>query len=214
MTMTTVPTGMMTPQMTTVFPTGLIPAALATAPESQEWMPRESKWQSQEWMPTPSPQSKWQSQEWMRKNPLSLERNLKPYPLAAGEELEQDEELEQEELEREMDAKYGPRSQRYDLRTRRARDYSNLFLTEGEGEEDDMEVHFVESDEDGEEEGTPLAIPQMSMKKGIKLFGQDGVAAVKKEILQLHERQVMAPKHVKELTPEQKQEALAYLMFL
>jgi hypothetical protein len=52
------------------------------------------------------------------------------------------------------------------------------------------------------------------MKKRIKLFGQDGVAAVKKEMLQLHERQVMAPKHVKELTPEQKQEALAYLMFL
>jgi hypothetical protein len=33
-------------------------------------------------------------------------------------------------------------------------------------------------------------------------------------MLQLHDRKVMAPKHAKELTPEQKREALAYLMFL
>jgi hypothetical protein len=53
--------------------------------------------------------------------------------------------LEQEELEREIEAKYGLCSQRYDLRKRRARDYSHLFLTEGEGEEDDMEVPYVEN---------------------------------------------------------------------
>jgi hypothetical protein len=54
----------------------------------------------------------------------------------------------------------------------------------------------------------------MSLKRGLKVFGDDGVAAVKKEMLQLHDRKVMAPKHVTDLTPEQKREALAYLMFL
>jgi hypothetical protein len=54
----------------------------------------------------------------------------------------------------------------------------------------------------------------MSMKKGLKMFGEDGVQAVKKEMLQLHERKVMEPKHAAELSSEQKREALAYLMFL
>jgi hypothetical protein len=60
----------------------------------------------------------------------------------------------------------------------------------------------------------PLATPQMSMKKGLKIFGEDGVQAIKKEMLQLHERKVMEPKHATELSHEQKREALAYLMFL
>jgi hypothetical protein len=59
-----------------------------------------------------------------------------------------------------------------------------------------------------------LVTPQMSMKRGIKVFSKDVVTAVKKEMLQLHDRKVMAPKQAKELTPEQKKEALAYLMFL
>jgi hypothetical protein len=76
------------------------------------------------------------------------------------------EELEQEELEQELEAKYGPRSQRY-LRKRKAQDYSHLFLTEGE--EGDMEMPYVESGEGGEEEDTPLATPHMNMKKGINM---------------------------------------------
>jgi hypothetical protein len=60
----------------------------------------------------------------------------------------------------------------------------------------------------------PLATPQMRMKKELKIFGEHGVEAVKKEMLQLHERKVMEPKHAAKLSPEQKQEALAYLMFL
>ena len=46
------------------------------------------------------------------------------------------------------------------------------------------------------------------------MFGKDGVAAVKKEMQQLHDHKVMAAKHSSDLTPEQKQQALAYLMFL
>jgi hypothetical protein len=60
----------------------------------------------------------------------------------------------------------------------------------------------------------PMATLQMSMRKGLMVFGNDGVEAVKKEMLQLHDRKVMAPKHAAELTHEQKEEALAYLMFL
>jgi hypothetical protein len=58
-------------------------------------------------------------------------------------------------------------------------------------------------------EDEPMATPQMSMKKGLKVFGKDGVEAVKKEMLQLHDRKVMEPKHATELTHAQKQEALA-----
>jgi hypothetical protein len=79
-------------------------------------------------------------------------------------------------------------------------DYSHLFAnTDADANPD--------SDE-------PLATPQLSMKKGLKIFGEHGVEAVKKEMLQLHERKVMEPKHAAELSPEQKREAVAYLMFL
>lgn len=54
----------------------------------------------------------------------------------------------------------------------------------------------------------------MSMKKGIRLFGKEGVSAVRREMSQLHERNVMKPKHKKEMSPDQHKEALAYLMFL
>ena len=63
-------------------------------------------------------------------------------------------------------------------------------------------------------EGGTLATPQMSLKRGLKVLGAEGVTAVKAEMLQLHERKVMTPKPVKELTREQKKEALEYLMFL
>jgi len=138
-------------------------------------------------------------------------------------------EIDTNTIEQEMDAKYGPCNQRYSMCRRKARDYSHLFVTSNNDgirntnyyeclynadEEDDEDVPADSNEEETEEDDEPLATPQMSMKKGIKVFGQDGVAAVKKEMLQLHERKVMSPKHAKELTPEQKQEALAYLMFL
>jgi hypothetical protein len=53
----------------------------------------------------------------------------------------------------------------------------------------------METVEDEDEDDSPLATPQMSMKKGIKLFGKDGVATVKKEMKQLHDRKVMELKH-------------------
>jgi hypothetical protein len=98
------------------------------------------------------------------------------------------------ELDHDMDARYGPRTGKYSLQQRKEHNYSRLF---------------VNTNDDA-----PLATPQMSLKKGLKVFSEQGVAAVKKEMLQLHEHKVMEPKHSTELTPSQKKEALAYLMFL
>jgi hypothetical protein len=59
-----------------------------------------------------------------------------------------------------------------------------------------------------------LATAQMSMKKGLKMFGEGGVVAVRGEMQQLHDRKVMEPRHTRDLTPEELREALGYLMFL
>ena len=86
------------------------------------------------------------------------------------------------------------------MRQWKERDYSHLFVETVDEEDADDTQEFQ--------------TPQMSMKRGIKLFREDGVAAVRKEMQQLHDRKLMAAKHSDELTPEQKKEALAYLMFL
>ena len=59
-----------------------------------------------------------------------------------------------------------------------------------------------------------LLTEQMSAKKGLKMFGSSGVAAIKKELEQPIYRKVMHGKKSKELTREQKRAALRYLMFL
>jgi hypothetical protein len=104
-----------------------------------------------------------------------------------------------------MNARYGARTQSYGMRVRRERDYSHLFHQVG---------ILFSSVGVADSEDTPLATPQMSMKKGLKTFGKAGVEAVRKEMKQLHDRKVMVPCKPKELTREQKKEALAYLMFL
>ena len=102
-------------------------------------------------------------------------------------------------LETIMDERYGPRSQEHNLRPRRQPKYSLVTVIPGPAP--------VPSDE-------VLATPQMSMKQGLKVFGEDGVQAVKAEMQQLHDRKVMEPRQRKDLTPEQRRQALAYLMFL
>ena len=54
----------------------------------------------------------------------------------------------------------------------------------------------------------------MSLKAGLRTFGDDGMRAVEKEMRQLHGRDAMKPVHKNCLTIEQQREALAYLMFL
>ena len=56
-----------------------------------------------------------------------------------------------------------------------------------------------------------LATPQMPIRCGLKLFGSEGISAVKAELQQLHDLKVM---EAKPLTTTQKWEALGYLMFL
>ena len=55
---------------------------------------------------------------------------------------------------------------------------------------------------------------QMSAKKGLKTFGQRGADAILAEMHQLHYRNVLSPKYPKELTREERRNALRYLMFL
>ena len=56
-----------------------------------------------------------------------------------------------------------------------------------------------------------LATPQMPICRGLKLFGPEGISAVKAELQQLHDLKVM---EAKPLTTTRKQEVLGYLMFL
>ena len=57
-------------------------------------------------------------------------------------------------------------------------------------------------------------LSQYGLKKGLRLFGEDGEAAVTKELQQLHDREVLEPNHPNELTKEQHARALSHLMFL
>ena len=98
---------------------------------------------------------------------------------------------------------------RYNLRSGRGRSYNHRYAGSD----------FIVEDENGvvmTMEGTSevLETPQMSLKAGLRTFGSDGMKAVEKEMKQLHDRDVMIPVHKKSLTPEQRREALAYLMFL
>ena len=98
---------------------------------------------------------------------------------------------------------------RYNLRGGRGRNYDHRYAA----------GDFIVENENGivmttEGTGEVLETPQMSLKAGLCTFGTDGMKAVEKEMKQLHDRDVMIPVHKKSLTPEQRREALAYLMFL
>ena len=102
---------------------------------------------------------------------------------------------------------------RYNLREKRTRSYNHLydpemFRTEDSQNNKQEEVVLVT---DGD---APKDTPQMSMKRGLRMFGEEGYTAVRKEMQQLHDRKVMQPVKRKDLTPVQKREALGYLMFL
>ena len=60
----------------------------------------------------------------------------------------------------------------------------------------------------------PEDTAQMSMKKGLRVYGKEGYTAVKKEMQQLHDQKVMQPINRKDLTTAQKRETLRYLMFV
>ena len=100
----------------------------------------------------------------------------------------------------------------YNLRRNRERSYKHLYdpkvFSTKKGDDDEGAIALTMTNEGSEETG------QMSMKKGLKVFGEPGYATVKKEMQQLHDRKVMQPINRKDLSPSQKKEALGYLMFL
>ena len=57
-------------------------------------------------------------------------------------------------------------------------------------------------------------LTQYHVSKGLKVFGNDGVTAVLKELHQLHERMVIEPINGDNLSRNEKRAALQYLMFL
>ena len=97
-----------------------------------------------------------------------------------------------------MNAKYGTRSTRWNLRQRKQRTYDHKY-------DEHAEIYVAQSSE------ATLATPQMPMRRGLKLFGTEGISAVKVELQQLHDLKVM---EAKPLTTTQRWEALGYLMFL
>ena len=79
-----------------------------------------------------------------------------------------------------MDAKYGTRNKQHNIRLRRPRDYAHLHTT--------LE-HTV--------------MLQHSVKKCLKVFGEAGTQAVLNELQQLHDRKVMEPKGLNDITGKQ-----------
>ena len=98
---------------------------------------------------------------------------------------------------------------RYNLRGDRNRNYNHHYA--GKDFVVDNEVGITMTTKDCSE---VLETPQMSLKAGLRTFGDDGMKAVEKEMRQLHDRNVMMPVHNQCLTHEQQKKVLAYLMFL
>jgi hypothetical protein len=55
---------------------------------------------------------------------------------------------------------------------------------------------------------------QYPMHKGLRIFGDKGLQAIKKEMQQLHDCDVLTPVKPSDLTAEQRDRVLEYLMFL
>jgi hypothetical protein len=59
-----------------------------------------------------------------------------------------------------------------------------------------------------------VALTQYNVKPGLEIFGQAASDAVLKEMQQLHDRKTIRPRFSKDLTLQEKWDALAYLMFI
>ena len=101
-------------------------------------------------------------------------------------------------LDDEMNAKYGSRTTKWNLCQRKQQTYDHKY-------DENAEIYIAQVSE------ATLATPQMPIHHGLKLFGSEGISAVKAELQQLHDLKVM---EAKPLTTTQQREALGYLMFL
>ncbi|CAJ1950718.1 unnamed protein product [Cylindrotheca closterium] len=120
----------------------------------------------------------------------------------------------QQQIEVEMDAAYGPRNHGRNLRPRKRP------TTHGDHQ---VMIHVPHRDEPVPAYQEMIALfnhevsfltEQMSAKKGLKVFGDKGAEAVVAEMHQIHYRNVLSPKFAHELTKQQRRDALRYLMFL
>ena len=59
-----------------------------------------------------------------------------------------------------------------------------------------------------------VVLTQYGMRKGLQVFGDRGLAAIKKEMQQFHDLGVTTPINVKTMMQQQKSQALSYLIFL
>ena len=59
-----------------------------------------------------------------------------------------------------------------------------------------------------------IVMTQYYVQRGLKVFGEDGVIGVRKELQQLHDRKILKPVHPEGLSNEQFAKVLEYLMFL
>jgi hypothetical protein len=87
----------------------------------------------------------------------------------------------------EMNARYGVRDSKYDLRPRRMRDYSHLHTK-------------LEH----------TCMTKYSLKKGLEKFGDAGINAVEEELKQLDTRDAFTPVFVNEMGPNEKRKSLPY----
>ena len=85
-----------------------------------------------------------------------------------------------------------------------ARICSRVHCTTGGGFYEDIMRHPL----------TATLFTQYIVRKGIKVFGEAGIKAVKEELQQLDTRKMMEPIDVNDMTKEEKRVCLQYLMFL
>mmetsp|Transcript_13457 Transcript_13457/g.19397 ORF Transcript_13457/g.19397 Transcript_13457/m.19397 type:complete len:95 (+) Transcript_13457:461-745(+) len=90
-----------------------------------------------------------------------------------------------------MDQQYGEQLSHYNMRPRKPHDYSHLHTNTAS-----------------------LATEQISMKKGLKLFCTEGIKAVRKELHQIHDWDVITPINKHSLSCSELLKVLHYLMFL
>jgi hypothetical protein len=90
-----------------------------------------------------------------------------------------------------LNQRYGDRTHQYGLRPQKPRSYKHRHA--------DLE---------------DVIMTQLSLKKGLVTFGEDGAEAAIKELKQIHDRRVMTPKAAHMLTKDEKRRALQYLMYL
>lgn len=86
---------------------------------------------------------------------------------------------------------HGPHNHTHNLKPRKPRTYEHMFTT------------LVD-----------IVLTQYPVKKGLKILGSEGKKAVRKEMLQIHLRDVIEPKDPQQLSTEEKRKALKYLMYL